>query len=128
MGWFDDTMGYDNTDLGVDPTVMDGATDGDPVAGDVSMGAPDESPTTPQGTGTGYYIDGSQQYTMFGAIDKALNYALQKDQTKFALEHGVTVGGTPVAVPKTAAAQAAQNKQMLLMAAIGLGAILLLKD
>jgi hypothetical protein len=49
------------------------------VLPDVSQGAPDMSPSTPTGNGTGYFIDPTVQSQGFDLLKTGLNYALQRD-------------------------------------------------
>ena len=58
--------------------------------------------------------------SLSGALDKALNYALIRDQQKFAAEHGYSATPTPYTPTPQAAAQAA-NSRLLLLGLIGVG-------
>lgn len=96
------------------------------VLSDVSNGAPDESPTTPTGTGTGYYVPPAWESGLLGGITTALNYAIVRDQAKFAAKTGYAPGAAPM-TPTPQAAAAIGNQRLLLMGAIALGALFLLK-
>jgi hypothetical protein len=96
------------------------------VLPDVSNGAPDEQPTTPTGAGTGYYVPSAWESTLLGGLSATLNYALQRDQAKFAAEHGYAPGNaTMTPTPTTAAAIG--NQRLLLLGAIALGAVVLMR-
>jgi hypothetical protein len=62
--------------------LLDGALvdNGGMVLSDVSNGAPDQSPSTPTGNGSGYFIDTTTQNQIFGTIQKGLDYVLRRDQ------------------------------------------------
>jgi hypothetical protein len=98
---------------------MDGASYDVPVP-DNYYGSSAQQPTTPTGTGTGYYVDNTASSAMWGALDKALNYVLVRDQQKFAAEHGYSATPTPYTPTPQAAAQAA-NSRLLLLGVIGVG-------
>lgn len=118
-------MLFNENDLGLDGSIQ-GAPDAMPPTPDNYYGEPAQQPTTPAGAGTGYFIDPSQQSQMWGTLQQALNYAMQRDQQKFALEHGIaTANGTMVPTPQQAAKM--KNQQLMLMAGIGLIVYLIAK-
>jgi hypothetical protein len=78
---FDFGSGFGDIDLS---TIADGSTDGVPL--DVSNGAPDMQPSTPTGNGSGVFLDSTSQNRIFGGLEKVLDYALQRDQQRFALD------------------------------------------
>ncbi|MES2367202.1 MAG: hypothetical protein V4563_15095 [Pseudomonadota bacterium] len=101
--------------VGIDDGLMDGST-GEAPYGDVSNGGPDEQPMTPTGNGTGYYIDPTQNSAMWGTLQQALNYAIQRDQQTMAQAHAVA---NNVIVPTQAQATITANRQMVKYLAIG---------
>lgn len=107
---------FDIENMGVD---MEGASYSVPLP-DNYYGSSSQQPTTPTGTGTGYYVDNTMWSSLSGALDKALNYALIRDQQKFAAEHGYSATPTPYTPTPQAAAQAA-NSRLLLLGLIGVG-------
>jgi hypothetical protein len=107
---------FDIENMGVD---MDGASYSVPLP-DNYYGSSAQQPTTPTGTGTGYYVDSTAWAAIGGAVDKALNYVLIKDQQKFAAEHGYSATPTPY-TPTPQAAAAAANQRLLLLGVLGVG-------
>lgn len=107
---------FDIENMGVD---MEGASYSVPLP-DNYYGSSSQQPTTPTGTGTGYYVDNTAWAAIGGAVDKALNYVLIRDQQKFAAEHGYSATPTPY-TPTPQAAAAAANSRLLLLGLIGVG-------
>lgn len=111
-------MFFDDASLGIDSGLMDGA-EVDPPLPDVSNGAPDQQPSTPTGTGTGYWVDPSQESAMWGTVQKALQYAINRDQISMAAKTGLQTSAAGAVVPTAQAAQKIQNQQFLLLLGIG---------
>jgi hypothetical protein len=72
----DPTLYGDTGSVDLSGSTTDGSFN---VLPDVSMGAPDMSPSTPTGNGTGYFIDPAVQSQGFDLLKTGLNYALQRD-------------------------------------------------
>jgi ribosomal protein L12E/L44/L45/RPP1/RPP2 len=75
--------------------------------------------STPTGNGTGVFMDNSWQSALFSGLDKALNYALLRDQQKM-----TAVAYNPVAQAQAASQQAAimqqsRNANLLVLLAVG---------
>lgn len=64
---------------GIDTSGTTDIVDTTGVLPDVSQGAPDMSPSTPAGNGTGYTIDPSIQSTFADTLKTGLNFVLQRD-------------------------------------------------
>lgn len=116
---------YDEENLGIDSGIQGGALV-NPPAPDNYWGAPSESPRTPQGNGTGYFVDSSQESALWGAIDKAINYAILRDTREFEAQQGVVRTGGQI-VPTAQQAQSMANSQLLLIGVAGLIVYLIAK-
>ena len=53
-----------------------------PIYADVSQGSQDAQPYTATGNGTGSWIDPATTQSIFGFLEKGLNYAIIRDQQK----------------------------------------------
>jgi hypothetical protein len=91
------------------------------VLPDVAYGGPSEQPSNPAGNGFGQYI--------FGAVDKAINYAILRDQQEMRAKVQ-TAMPTPrqAGVPAQATnAQALSNRQLLVFGLVGIGIFMAVK-
>jgi hypothetical protein len=114
-------MGLDsNTDFG------DGY---DGVLPDVSNGEPPMQSDTALGNGSGYYVDNNYANGLFGTVQTALNYAIQRDQQKIAMAHAPAYGypGLPLAASPQAVQQA-RNSRLMLFLLIGAGVFLVARE
>lgn len=116
----------DPTDLydtaGLSPFGEDTGT----VLPDVSNGSPDEQPTTPTGTGTGYYVPPAWESGLLGGLTSALNTAIAKDQQAQVVKTSQAVAATNIAVAQNTAKLA--NTRLLLLGGLGLAALFLMKE
>lgn len=104
---------YDGSpDVDLSGTVSDPSM----VLGDVSNGAPDMSPSTPTGNGSGYSI---LPAALPGMLAQGLNYAIQKDQQGTAYSQM-----SQAAAINTAQLQALQKKNGKLFLLIGAAVLL----
>lgn len=92
-----------------------GAYTGTPgyVLPDVSQGAPDMSPSTPTGNGTGYFVGAASSLTDLAKT--ALQYALGKDAAKNAAATQITTATQVAALQSQAAAVKAKQNMFLLV-------------
>lgn len=95
------------------------------VLSDVSNGSPDEQPTTPTGTGTGYYIPPAWESGLLGGLTSALNAAIAKDQAKTQQQTMVTAANTSMAVTQQKAA--ITNQRLLMLGGLALVAIFVME-
>lgn len=101
---------------------MSGAYSGTPgyVLPDVSQGAPDMSPSTPTGNGTGYYASQVAESSSWTDLAKqALQYALNRDQAKNMQATQVNQAQQYAAIQSQAAQVRARQNTFVLFLIIG---------
>jgi hypothetical protein len=96
------------------------------VLPDVSQSSPPEQPTTPTGTGSGYYVPSAWESGLLGGLSQALNYAIQRDQAQFAAQHGYAPG-VAYMTPTPRAAAAMGNSRLLVIGGIVVLALVLMR-
>lgn len=87
------------------------------VLPDVAYGGPAEQPTDPTGNGFGQWLTGS--------LDKALNYALQRDKMEMQYDYATRV--PVVQQQQRQMVQRSNNSQLLFFGAVGLVLYLVVK-
>lgn len=102
--------------------LMEGASYG--VLPDVSRGDAPMQPTTATGNGYGYNV---QSYDWLGAglgtLNKALDYAIVRDQQKIAQQTGYLSGQAGPMQPTPQQAASIGNSRILLLGLIGVGLV-----
>lgn len=98
---------------------------------DVSWSSPDMQPYTPTGNGSGQFIDTATQNGIFGLIDRAMNYAIQRDTAKIQQDTAFQLAGTQYASTNNAlsyqAQQSAANRKLLVIGLAVAGLFLVMR-
>lgn len=107
-------------DMGLSPFGEDTGT----VLPDVSNGAPDEQPSTPTGTGSGYYIPPTWETGLVGGLSSVLNTVLNRENAKTQQQVATTNAATGIAVAQQQAK--ITNQRLLMFGGIAIAAILVM--
>jgi hypothetical protein len=94
------------------------------VLPDVSNGAPDEQPSTPTGTGSGYYIPPTWETGLVGGLSSVLNTVLNRENAKTQQQVMTTSAATGIAVAQQQAK--ITNQRLMMFGGIAIVAFLLM--
>lgn len=93
-----------------------GADTASPLA-DNSWGSEPMQTSTPTGNGTGVYVDTGWQNAILGGINKALDYAIKKDQYQM----GMSLPGMQPGNSQQVLAQQRKQTNFLFLGLVGIG-------